>query len=345
MHEITVNTRSAAAQLTGVQRYTLELLARIKDFGTICPTQPMHGMKGHLWEQMVLPARLGGSLLWSPANTGPLAMARQVLTIHDMTSFDHPEWMGKKFGQWYRFLTPRLARRVQHIITVSEFTRQRIIAHCPVDPDKVSVVHNGVDAAFRPMDRDSIRAVQSRLQLPSARYVLALGSVEPRKNVFRLLKAWSEIQSSLPEDIWLVIAGGKGGKRIFGEAAGFELPPRVHLTGHVPDDALPALYSGALCSAYVSLYEGFGLPVLESMASGTPTLASATTSLPEVGGDAVLTVDPYSVEEIGRGIKTLLGNADLREQFRSLGLARSKIFSWDRAATVTRGILMKEAQL
>jgi len=327
-----------------VQRYTLELLARMNDFGTICPTRPIHGMKGHLWEQTVLPARLSGSLLWSPANSGPLAVTRQVLTIHDMTFFDHPEWMGRKFGQWYRFLTPRLASRVQHIITVSEFTKQRILAHCPVASEKVSVVHNGVSATFRPMDKESIRAVQLQLQLPSSRYVLALGSVEPRKNVFRLLKAWAEVQSSLPDDIWLVIAGGKGSKRIFGESATFELPPRVHVTGHVPDDALPALYSGALCSAYVSMYEGFGLPVLEAMASGTPTLTSTTTSLPEVGGEAVLTVDPNSVEGIGRGLKTLLENAELRAQLRSCGIERSAQFSWDRAAKATWDILMKEAR-
>ena len=341
--QVAVNTRSTLAQLTGVQRYSKEILARLNNIDTIYPLLSKHGVSGHLWEQLVLPIRLGSSLLWSPSNTGPLYVRRQVLTIHDMATFDHPEWAGKSFGSWYRFLTPILATRVQHIIAVSHFTKQRIVSHCNISPEKVSVVHNGVNSAFKPMGLSNINQLKIELKLPCSRYILALGSIEPRKNIKNLLRAWCEIQHLIPSDIWLVIAGGEGSKRVFGNLSSYEISSRVHFTGHVADEQLPSLYSGAICSVYVSLYEGFGLPVLESMASGTPTLTSSTTSLPEVGGDAVLAINPQSVKEIGIGLKTLVDNKELREQLRFRGIERSKLFTWDLTASATQNILTREA--
>ena len=145
--------------------------------------------------------------------------------------------------------------------------------------------------------------------MPCRHYVLCVGSLEPRKNLPRLLQAWSRIQSEVPGNVWLVLTGKKGNERIFADAAGLSrLPPRVHLTGHVPDDVLPALYAGAIAFAYPSVYEGFGLPPLEAMAAGIPVLTGNQTSLPEVVGDAGVMVDPYDVDALADGLLRLLGN-------------------------------------
>lgn len=342
---LTCNTRILGTHLTGVQRYTLELLSRFKgNIQEIKPAHPLHGIRGHAWEQFILPAKVGKGLLWSPSNTGPLVIERQVVTLHDLVPMDHPEWLNPRFAAWYRFLTPRLVQRVRGVLTVSEFTKQRIIAHCPEAESKTHVVHNAVDARFRPIGTDLVEQVRKRMGIPSGHYFLALGSLEPRKNLSRLLQAWVTIQVQIPDDVWLVIAGAQGRGLVFGEVSFENLPPRVHLTGHVPDELLPALYSGAIAAPYLSLYEGFGLPPLEAMACGTPVLTSNVTSLPEVVGDAALMVEPYDVEAIADGLKRLVEDFFLRDELRRKGLERAKRFNWDKTAELTWQVLQQAAK-
>lgn len=344
MKKIVVNIRSTSATLTGVQRYTLEMLARIgSDMTVVKPARPLQGSIGHLWEQCVLPTKVGGGLLWSPSNTGPLAVHSQVVSIHDVAALDHPEWMTKKFSAWYRYLTPKLVARVKRVITCSEFTKKRILHHCPGVAEKISVIYLGADKVFRPVSPVDVAAAVYELQLPSTQYILALGSLEPRKNLKNLLDAWRAMQGTVDSNVWLVLAGAKGKAAIFANGAVGELPPRVYLTGHVADRLLPALYAGAICSAYVSLYEGFGLPALEAMSCGTPMLTSNSTSLPEVVGDAALTVPPTDVNAIASGLLRIVGNSHLRAQMREKGLQRAALFSWERAAAETKEILDQEA--
>ena len=211
--QIAINTRALAHPTTGVERYLIELLARMgPDIYQCAPRSALGGIKGHAWEQLVLPTKLRGRLLFSPCNTGPLAVANQVVTIHDVAALDHPEWLNAKFALWYRWLTPRLARRVQHIIAVSEFTRGQIVALTGVPAEKITVIPNGVDARFAPMAPDAIAAALAPLSLPSRKYILAVGSIEPRKNLPRLLEAWGKIVPALPEDLWLVVAGGRNAR-------------------------------------------------------------------------------------------------------------------------------------
>lgn len=257
-----MNTRVLQSHTTGVQRYTLELKAR---FGgkvdIIAPKQSLAGVQGHAWEQFVLPSKVRGKMLFSPSNTGPLAVMSQVVTLHDVVPLDHPEWLNTKFAAWYRFLTPRLVKRAAHVITISEYSKERILAHTSIDESRITVIPNGVDARFKPHTPDEVVEKLNGLDLPSRHYVLCVGSLEPRKNLARLLQAWSRIQADIPDDIWLVLTGKRGNSRVFAEAAGMDaLPPRVHLTGHVADDVLPALYAGAVAFVYPSVYEGFGLP-------------------------------------------------------------------------------------
>lgn len=345
MINITVNTRTLGNHLTGAQRYTLELLSRFRGkIQEVNPGHPLSGVRGHAWEQFILPIKVKGDLLWSPSNTGPLVCERQVVTLHDVTPMDHPEWLNPRFAAWYRFLTPRLVGRVRSIITVSEFTKQRIVAYCPEAESKIHVVHNGVDAMFHPIEVDLIQRTRERLHIPSPHYLVALGSLEPRKNLPRLLQAWAMIQGKISDDVWLVMTGAHGRRLVYGEVSFENLPPRVHFTGHVPDELLPALYSGAIAAPYLSLYEGFGFPPLEAMACGTPILTGNLTSLPEVVGDAGIMVDPYDVEAIADRLKNLIEDSVQRDDLRLAGLKRAKQFSWDKAAELTWRVMEDAAQ-
>ncbi|ACH82346.1 MULTISPECIES: glycosyltransferase family 4 protein [Acidithiobacillus] len=342
-----VNSRILGQSITGVQRYLLELLQRMPAGGIqqIAPRHPISGARAHLWEQAVLPLRTRGHLLWSPSNTGPLAVSRQVVTIHDVVPIDHPEWLNPRFSAWYRFLTPKLARRVARVITDSEFTKARLLETTGVADNKVTVVPLGVDARFGPQDGDDVESAIQKLELPTSRYVLSLGSLEPRKNLGRLLRAWAIIYRRLPEDVWLVVSGAKGKSLVFQDVPELKaLPPRVFLTGHVPDELLPSLYAGAIAFAYLSVYEGFGLPPLEAMASGTPTLVGNCASLPEVVGDAAVQVDPYDIDAIADGLQRLIEDASLRAVLREKGLERAGQFKWDKTAEQTWRVLAEAAE-
>jgi glycosyltransferase involved in cell wall biosynthesis len=342
---ISINTRILNYRITGAQRYLREILPRLPQerITAIAPASWHAGFRGHLWEQCALPLRIAkGSLLWSPSITGPLAVAKQVITIFDVVPLDHPEWFRSVFSAGIRRLVPMLARRARHIIAISEFTKSRIVALCGVPPERITVTLLAADARFSPAAADPARV--AALGLPTPRYLLTLGSIEPRKNIPLLIEAWRTIVDKVPKDISLVVAGGTGNSAIFGDVALGTLPERVHFTGHVPDAQLPALLAGALGFCYPSLYEGFGLPPLEAMACGVPVLTGSQTSLPEVVGDAGLMVDPSSRQAIADGLLRLAGDDALRAQLRERGLARNRLFSWDAAAARTWEILEAAAQ-
>ena len=177
--------------------------------------------------------------------------------------------------------------------------------------------------------------MREQLGLPGRSHLLSLGTLEPRKNLLRLLAAWAAACGQLPEDLWLVLAGEPGSRRIFKNVDFGSIPPRVHWTGRVPDELLPALYSGATAFLYVSLYEGFGLPPLEAMACGAPVVASDTTSLPEVVGDAALSVNPLESQSIADGIRQISTGGEFRDCLRIRGLERARGFTWEQAAEKT----------
>jgi glycosyltransferase involved in cell wall biosynthesis len=331
-----VNLRTLGYHITGVQRYLLSLLPYMpSELGSVKPPRALQGIKGHLWEQLYLPSQLRRRLLWSPGNTGPIAVSRQVLTVHDASSLDHPEWFERKFAIWYAALLPRLIRKVRAIITVSNFSKERITQLTGVTPDRVHVIHNGIDQRFRPANSKFVKQVRTDYGLDRGPYILFVGSLEPRKNLRVLLEAW---RSGGFDGATLAVAGASG--HLFPKLQFDSMPAGVRLLGRVEDDVLPALYSGAAGFVYPSIYEGFGMPPLEAMACGCPVAVSDIPAHREVCGEAAIYFDPVSVGEISAKLGLLLRlNGAPRAPLVEQGLHRATLYSWKDAAFGTWHIL------
>jgi glycosyltransferase involved in cell wall biosynthesis len=338
---IVCNTRILGAPLTGIQRYIRELLARLPaSIEPIEPSGPFRGggLAGHVWEQTILPLEAKGRLLWSPASTGPALYRNQVVTVHDIAPLDCPEGFSPMFRRWYGWLWRRLLPKVPAILSVSEFTKRRLVEEFDLSPDKIHVTLLGVDHdRFFPQDAAKVEALRRKLSLPD-RFVVFLGALSARKNMARLLEAWSRGNRS---DVHLLIAGGSAPARAMAGTKSPPLPPNTRALGKIDDADVPTLLTAAEAFAYPSLYEGFGLPPLEAMACGTPCLVSNVTSLPEVTVDAAIQVDPLDVEEIARGLDRILGDAALRDDLRKKGLERAARFTWKDTAAKTYEVLSR----
>ena len=319
--EVVVNGRFLARRVTGVERHGREILRCIGDHCRIESTR-RQGWKGHGWEQLVLPTRLDQrSILWSPANTGPLLVRNQALTIHDLSPLEHPEWFRAGFAAWYRLFLPILARRVRKVLTPSNFVRQKIVKRFGIR--NVTVTPNGVDrAVFHP------DAKQSRFDLPRS-YLLFVGTLEPRKNLNLLLRSWNGIKEDF-RDTWLLIVGMSGS--VFREVHLSVETERVRFLGYVDDQTLAGLYANATLFVLPSHEEGFGLPALEAMACGTPVVVSDGGALPDVVGAAGLRFCLADSNQLTAILSECLSNASLRVELRERGLERAETFSWQRTA-------------
>ena len=328
---LAVNARVTAFSMGGQQRVTAEILKRLGPVEAVAPAKPLGGVKGHAWEQFVLPMRAMGQLLWSPSATGPIVKRAQVVTLHDVAFLDAPEFFSANFARAYRMLLPPLLKRAAAIVTVSEFSRQRIAHWYELEPHKIEIIGNGVSEQFHRYGPDPIAATRAALELPR-RYYLLQATSDRRKNLSRALEAWAAALPGLPSDLHLVVSGNLARTHVFGDVGPIGDAPRVKLVGYVADEYMGPLISGAEAFLFPTLYEGFGLPIIEAMACGAPVLTSAATATQEVAGEAALLVDPTSVAEIAAGMKALADDSWLRSRLSAAGEQRAKLFSWDDAA-------------
>ena len=268
--------------------------------------------------------------------TLPTRKARKVITIHDLAFMLYPETTDEKIYRHHMKWVPYSAHEADHIIAVSEHTKQDIMKLLGVSESKISVVYSAADARFQPQSKENIASARQKYRLPE-RYVLYVGTLEPRKNIPVLLEAFAlaKRKDRFPEK--LVIVGAKGWKYhpIFETVRKSRLQEDVIFTEYVNEEDLPAIYGGASLFAFPSLYEGFGLPVLEAMQAGVPVLASDISSIPEVAGDAAVLISPHSVEGWSENISQILQDEELRLQLKNKGLERSRRFSWRRVAEET----------
>lgn len=277
-------------------------------------------------------------LLFIPAHVLPvLHPRRSVVTVHDL-GFRYFPKAHRPFDRWYlEWSTQFHARSAAHLLVDSEATKRDLITAHGVSSERVTVVYPGRDESLeRVEDPVVIERVKTRYGI-SGEYILYVGTLHPRKNLQRLVEACCRLKSDggLGASHWkLVLAGQKGWlyEPLLRRVAELQLTSEVIFTGYVSQDDLPSLLSGASCLAFPSLYEGFGLPVLEAMACGTPVICSNTSSLPEVAGDAALLIDPEDTEGWAEGLRRLLTDAELQHSLVQRGYQQVQMFSWDRAA-------------
>lgn len=301
-----------------------------------------------LWEQATLPQlarKQGADLLHGLVNVLPLGNRLPgVVTVHDLSFVRMPETLPRAKRLYHARLCRASARKAQCVIAVSHQTADDLMHYWQIPSSKIVVVPNGVDSRFRTGIPAEVAAFRAERNLPD-RFLLYLGTLEPRKNLEMLLEAfarWLEQAPTRDRDLKLVLAGGRGWffERIFAQAEALGLTDRVIFPGFIPEGDLHRWYQAAEGFIYPSLLEGFGLPVLEAMACGTPVLCSDAPSLMEVAGDCALTFpihgDPsQSLDELVNGISLLVDQPYLRDELRQRGLVRSELFSWQRTANHT----------
>jgi glycosyltransferase involved in cell wall biosynthesis len=236
-------------------------------------------------------------------------------------------------------MTALSVRRARQVIAISQNTRRDVVARLHVPAERVQTVYCGVDARFRPLPAVEVEAFRLRKGLPK-RFILFLGTIEPRKNVSALIGAFARLITVAPSDmsdLHLVVAGAKGWffDKVFAQVESLGLQDRVHFAGYVPEDEKALWYSASTCFCYPSLYEGFGLPPLEAMACGVPVITSAVSSLPEVVGDAGLTVPPDDVAALSAALRQLVVDSSLRAELAYRGRKRAGRFTWTETAKQT----------
>jgi glycosyltransferase involved in cell wall biosynthesis len=325
---IAINARAAVrAEVGGVERVTQELVARLPSlapdrYRVVAPPAALAHRAGHAWEQFALPfVARGAELVFSPANTAPIAGRRNAVLIHDLAPLVEPGWYGRAYGAWHRALLRATARRARFAITPSEFIRGQLTELLGMPADRIVAIPMGVDPTFGAAS-DPARVLR-RLGLDQRPYVLAVGTAIARKNL-GLIDTIAPTLAAAGLDA--VIAGGSRGYMRDDSSTG------ARRLDYVPETDLPALYAGAAAFALPSLYEGFGLPCLEAMAAGTPVVTTRRGALPETCADAALYADPDDPTAFADACIAAATDPATRDPLIAAGHERSATFTWDLTA-------------
>ncbi len=265
----------------------------------------------------------------------PLRGVPTVLTVHDLVYHLFPSYH-RTMNYWYlNMAMPLYVRRADAIITISESSKHDLIRYYQVPETKIRVIYEAASSRFRPASAETVAEAKATYRLPD-KYILALGTIEPRKNLNRLVEVLCMLRKKDP-DLCLVIVGRAGWlyQDFFQHLEKLDDPSAVLLSGYVPDADLPAVITGATAYVLASFYEGFGLPILEAMACGTPVICSKTSSMPELGGQAAHYFDPYDIDDMFEAISAVLEDSDLRQEMRQGGFEQVVQFSWKRTARET----------
>ncbi len=339
--EVVVNARFLTKPVTGVQRFAIEISRRLRkylpDVHFVSPSNivleevareldvEVFGLgKGHVWEQIDLPLYLkkrGEPILLNLESTAPIYYQNKITTLHDIAFIRYPETYSWYFRTYYRLLTPIMLRTSKKVITVSNFSKREIVSKYKLPEDKVVVVYNAVSEKFTPIKNRGFR---------EHKYILAVSSINKRKNFSSLLRAFSRLSV---KNIMLYVVGEE--HRVFGEGGispDLVNIPNVQFVGRVDDEKLIELYSNAVFFVFPSLYEGFGIPPLEAQACGCPVLVARASALPEIYKDSALYCDPWDVEDIANKMERLLSDSALREELINKGFENVKRFNWNKSA-------------
>ena len=354
----------------GSGQYAYELLqqfAKIKDhqFLVYLKGQPLQDLPhqsenfkyqffgpARLWTQIALPFRLlltkKPDVFFSMTHYGPrFSKVPYVITIFDLSYLHFPGMFKKSDLYQLRSWTKYSITNSAHIIAISQTTKNDIIKNYQVDPIKITVTHLGYDQKFKPQTKNVIEKIKKKYKI-TGDYLVFVGTLQPRKNLEKLLEAFNNLTQSTElktQKLHLVIAGKKGWlyDSIFAKVKDLNIEHKTVFTDYVPDEDLSALISGAKAYVLPSLWEGFGIPVIEAQACGVPVVVSNTSSLPEIVGESGVLIDPESVASISEGIKKVLTDQNLRKVLISRGEQNIKRFSWAKCASETLSVLEKVA--
>lgn len=266
-----------------------------------------------------------------------------VATIHDFSFRHHPEYQLPARVAYLNKYLPKTVQHATHLITDSDFVKNELIQFYPAAADKVTAIPLGVDRRFQPQTKEKVSACLKQYGLRYRGFVLSVSTIEPRKNIANLIKAYASLRDELKREYPLVLVGHPGwmNDHVHDEIATLQRNNTLYYLDYVPEKSLLSIYASARCFVYPSFYEGFGLPVLEAMASGTPVVASHASSLAEVSGAAALLVDPYQIAEIAAGIE-LLCTSDLEwQRYKALGERHAATYSWESCALKTYDVYRK----
>src|ERR1700737_3114585 len=340
---VALDARALADDATGVGRYIGALMTAFHEtHGVELMPYRDAGLRvlGPQFERPLRMRRDGAQLIHGPANALPLLRLGLpgVVTIHDVAIYDHPEWFPS--GQWFatRVVVPQSARRARIIICPSEATKRATIRLFGIEPQRCRVIPHGVETEFALPASPSVKAdVKARYALPD-RYLLQLGTVQPRKNYVTSLRALARIPP--PQRLPLIVAGAFGWKygAVVDAVRELNLADWVRFVGYAGMPDLPALYQMAQAVLFPSLDEGFGLPLLEAFAAGTPVVASNAGAIPEVAGDAALLSAPEDPEALADNLLRLLTNSQVRERQVAAGRARAALYTWSASAAAHREV-------